>query len=84
VAQRKRQWYSNPAEKMMSQPTVCPINIGPKESCKRLVMGLGALAAGLILAAVFVVGGVERKWRAVLFIPLWIGALGVFQARQRT
>ena len=69
---------------MMSEPTVCLINIGPKESRKRLVMGAGALAAGLILAALFILGGVERKWRMILLIPFWMGALGFFQAQRRT
>ena len=68
----------------MSEPTVCLINIGPKESRKRLVMGIGTLAAGLILAALFVLGDVERKWRMVLLIPFWMGALGVFQAQRKT
>jgi hypothetical protein len=42
------------------------------------------LAAGLILAAVFVVADVERKWRLVLLLPFWMGALGVAQARRKT
>ena len=68
----------------MDQPTVCLINIGPKESRKRLVMGIGTLAVGLILAALFVLGDVERKWRMVLLLPFWMGALGVFQAQRKT
>ena len=68
----------------MNQSTVCLINIGPRESRKRLIVGIGTLAAGLILAVFFVLGDVERKWRMVLLLPLWMGALGVFQARRKT
>jgi hypothetical protein len=69
---------------MMSEATVCLINIGPKESRKRLITGIGTLAAGVILAVLFILGDVERKWRMVLLLPSWMGALGVFQAQHRT
>jgi len=69
---------------MMSEPTVCLINIRPKESRKRLVMGISTLAAGLILAVFFVLGDVERKWRMIVLLPFWMGALGVFQAQRKT
>jgi hypothetical protein len=26
----------------------------------------------------------SRGWRVVLFVPLWLAALGVFQARDKT
>jgi hypothetical protein len=68
----------------MGQSSACLINIGAKESRERLVMGIGTLAAGLILAALFVLGDVERKWRIVLLIPFWMGALGIFQAWRKT
>ena len=68
----------------MNHPTVCLINIGPKESRKRFVMGIGTLAAGVILAVLFILGDVERKWRMVLLLPFWIGALGIFQAQRST
>ena len=37
-----------------------------------------AIALGLILA------GADRWWRIGLFLPFWLGALGIFQARVNT
>jgi hypothetical protein len=42
------------------------------------------LIAGAILAAILLVMSVARPWRLVVFVPLWIGAIGVFQAREKT
>ena len=42
-----------------------------------IVLG-GLAAAGLSWA------GAPRFWRAVLFLPFWMGALGVFQAVGQT
>ncbi|MGH7844307.1 MAG: hypothetical protein ACREQW_03925 [Candidatus Binatia bacterium] len=47
-------------------------------------MGIGMVAAGLILAAIFVAAGVERRWGLILLVPFWMGALGVVQARRKT
>ncbi len=43
-----------------------------------------ALGASVLLVAALAVGGAERRWRLVVFLPLWIAALGVFQAREKT
>jgi hypothetical protein len=59
-------------------------NIGPKETRKRQLMGLAMLALGVVLAAVFAHADVSRGWYAALFLPFWIGALAVFQARKKT
>ncbi len=68
----------------MAEQIVCVDNIGPGEVKKRrsfgVVSGLVALAG-----AGFLVGlGVDRSWRALLFVPAWLAALGYLQARQRT
>ena len=59
-------------------------NIGPKEARKRLLMGVAMLAVGVVLAAVFTYAGVSRGWYAVLFLPFWMGTLGISQARKKT
>ena len=59
-------------------------NIGPKESRKRLLMGIAMLALGVVLAVIFTHTGVSRGWRAVLFLPFWMGTLGISQARKKT
>ena len=57
----------------------CLPNIGPRERRKRLKLGAVALAAAVILAVIL-----PRTWRVVLFFPLWLAALGFFQARDKT
>jgi len=59
-------------------------NIGPRGQRQRLTFGLVSLGAAVLLAGVLVTVGVPRGWRAVVFVPLWLSALGFFQARQKT
>ena len=59
-------------------------NIGPKEIRKRLLMGIAMLAMGIVVAVIFAHAGVSRGWYAVLFLPFWIGSLGISQARKKT
>lgn len=59
-------------------------NIGPKEVRKRQFMGVAMLAVGVALAVVFTHTDVSRGWYAVLFLPFWMGSLGISQARKKT
>jgi len=59
-------------------------NIGPKETRKRLLMGVAMLAMGVVLAIIFTHAGVNRWWYSVLFLPFWMGILGISQARKKT
>lgn len=60
------------------------INIGPRETRKRRVMGIAALGAGAVLAFALVVVGAPWWSRVVVFFPVWLAALGLLQARERT
>ncbi len=60
------------------------VNIGPRESRKRLFMGSLMLVVGIGLAAALISVGVDRWWRVFLFFPFWMGALGLFQAQEKT
>jgi hypothetical protein len=62
----------------------CIANIGPRERQKRLVFGVAALFLSVVISAIFVIEGVRLIWRLMLFVPLFAGALGFFQARDRT
>ena len=64
--------------------TVCFINIGPRERRKRLAFGISLLALALTLATWTIVVDMSRPWRLALLLPFWAGALGVFQAREKT
>jgi hypothetical protein len=59
-------------------------NIGAREIRKRQTLGIvSAMAAGLLG---FLLIGYEAPWwtRLLLFLPLWLAGLGVFQAHERT
>jgi type IV secretory pathway VirB3-like protein len=59
-------------------------NIGPRETRKRLLMGVAMLAMGVVLAIIFTHVGVNRWWYSVLFLPFWMGTLPVSEARKKT
>ena len=59
-------------------------NIGPKETRKRLLMGVAMLAVGVVLTTIFAHAGVSRAWHATLFLPFWMGTLALLQARKKT
>jgi hypothetical protein len=59
-------------------------NIGPREVRKRRLMGIVALGAGVGLAFISVVLGTPRWARVLVFFPIWIAGLGLFQAREKT
>jgi hypothetical protein len=69
---------------MASSQPVCVINIGPKESRKRLIMGVVVLAVGIGVAIALIFTDLNRWWRIGLFLPFWMGALGLFQAMGKT
>lgn len=59
-------------------------NIGAHGRRRRVAMGAATLGAGVAVLAILLLAGVDRGWRALLFLPFWAGALGVFQARGLT
>jgi hypothetical protein len=59
-------------------------NIGPREQRKRRVMGIAALGAAALLALALVTVEAPRLFRLLLFFPVWMAALGLFQAREKT
>ena len=68
----------------MNAPTPCVPNIGPREREMRIRVGVSFLLSAVVLAAVLLATSVGRPWRLVVFAPFWIGAIGVFQAREKT
>lgn len=59
-------------------------NIGPREQTKRRLMGIVALVCGVGMAFLMVVLEAPRWSRALVFFPVWLAGLGMFQARERT
>lgn len=66
------------------KPEIEAINIGERERRKRRVMGFVALASGVGLAFLMVVYDAPRWSRLVIFFPVWLAGLGLFQAREKT
>lgn len=60
------------------------VNIGPREARKRRLMGIVGLGAGVGLAFIAVALGTPRWARVLVFFPIWIAGLGLFQAREKT
>ena len=60
------------------------MNLGPKESLKRLTMGATAFVLGAAILVALVLTGVSPWWRIAVFFPLWMATLGFFQAREKT
>src|SRR6266481_1211776 len=59
-------------------------NIGPRETLKRRVFGIAALAAGAVFAFALFAMDAPRAYRILIFFPIWLAALGLFQAREKT
>ena len=59
-------------------------NLGPVETRKRMVFGVAMLALGVVLTVVFLFLDVYGPLLLVLFVPFWLGAVGIFQGREKT
>jgi len=59
-------------------------NIGPLGQQQRSRLGYIALAFSAVLAVILVASGLPSVWRLVVFVPLWLSALGFFQAKDKT
>ncbi|MBI4244720.1 MAG: hypothetical protein HY606_11575 [Planctomycetes bacterium] len=60
------------------------INIGPKEQFKRLKIGIIAILASIAAGSAIVILDLNRFTALLLFIPNWIGVVGVLQASEKT
>jgi hypothetical protein len=68
----------------MEARDVCIPNIGPRERRRRLIGGVGLFVLGAMAAALLIGFGAGRAWRIAVFLPLWGGALGLLQVREKT
>ena len=59
-------------------------NLGPNETRKRLFMGIAMVGLGITAAVILAYAQVRRGWYAALFVPFWMGTLGISQARKKT
>ena len=68
----------------MVTPAKRVINIGARERRKRLSVGIVALSVGVVIAVLLVAVRAPLVWRLPLFLLCYVGALGYFQARDKT
>jgi hypothetical protein len=59
-------------------------NIGPRGRKRRLSFGLIAFGISVGAAYWLIASGAPPRWRLALFLPLFLAALGYFQARDKT
>jgi uncharacterized membrane protein len=69
---------------MGTAPSARVANIGVGERRKRLTFGIVGFGVGVVIAAVLIVIGAPLLWRLPLFLVFYVGALGIFQARDKT
>lgn len=69
---------------MTTSQTARIANIGVAERRKRLVFGITALGAGVVIAALLIYIRASLVWRLPLFFLFFAAALGVFQSRDKT
>ena len=65
-------------------PPSCAINIGPRETRKRLLIGRVSLIVGVLSLAILVVFRIDPYWRLALFVPWFVGVLAWLEAREKT
>lgn len=69
---------------MSAVPSPRVANIGSGERRKRLSAGIIGFGVGIALAVILIALRAPGLWRLLLFFPFLFGALGVFQARDKT
>jgi len=70
-------------EQGTSMDTVVP-NIGSRQRRIRMAGGVLGLVGSAALLAVLLLGDTPRAARLLVALPVWAGALGVFQAKAST
>ena len=68
----------------MTEASVCIPNIGPRQRRQRIIGGVLGLVVAFAVAALLLSLGVARPFRLALFLPLFAGTTGLFQAREKT
>jgi len=65
------------------QGELSELNIGPAERKKRFVLGITMLTLSGIFALVFAMSHFAHSWRLILFLPIFLGMLGLIQDREK-
>ena len=68
----------------MIEASVCIPNIGPRQRRQRIIAGVLGLVVAFAVAALLLSLSVARPFRLTVFLPLFAGTTGLFQAREKT
>jgi hypothetical protein len=68
----------------MTEANVCIPNIGPRQRRQRIIGGVLGLLVAFAVAALLLSLGWARPFRLAVFLPLFAGTTGLFQAREKT
>ena len=68
----------------MSDPDACVVNLGPRETRRRLIPGIVAGLGGVALGVVAVANGAGLLPRLCALGLIGFGALGILQAMSKT
>ena len=60
------------------------VNLGPRQRRLRRIFGVAGLLVAVVAAGALYAFDAPRWTRVALVLPLWIAALGFFQAREKT
>lgn len=59
-------------------------NLGPRQRRRRLAVGVVGIAVAIAVVAAVIARGAAPGWALLAFVPFWLGALGLIQAREKT
>lgn len=59
-------------------------NLNDRGVQERYLLAVVGLLAGVLLTALAMSGRLPGSWKALIFIPFMLSALGFFQAREKT
>lgn len=68
----------------MNEGEVCIPNIGVKNQQMRRNFGLVMLVISAVIGIVMLLMGAAFWLRLLLFVPFYLGMVGIFQAREKT
>ncbi|MFC1482047.1 hypothetical protein ACFL6E_07385 [Candidatus Neomarinimicrobiota bacterium] len=60
------------------------VNIGPEERRKRQIFGFMMLGVAAVMLYLFISLGINHWWGVFLWIPLFLGAIGILQCYHHT
>jgi hypothetical protein len=74
----------NARENVAESPFAELVNIGPAERSKRQIIGFIMLGVAVVMLYLFTSLGLTHWWGILMWIPLFLGAIGILQCYHHT